>query len=98
RSDRDWSSDVCSSDLMASEKFLAKYLGGRAQDGGSPEVVARLQEITVDPKTVVLAKKVDAGTVTSPKPATDLQPGAYKYKAMIEIGRASCRERVEMSA
>jgi dipeptidyl aminopeptidase/acylaminoacyl peptidase len=71
--------------VMASEQFLAKYLGGRAQEGGTPEVVARLKEVTVDPKTVVLAKKVDAGTVTSPKPATDLQPGAYKYKAMIEV-------------
>ncbi|HEY1525076.1 MAG TPA: alpha/beta fold hydrolase [Candidatus Angelobacter sp.] len=71
--------------FMSSEKFLAKHLGGRYQEGGTPEVVARLQEITVDPKTVVLAKKVDASTVTAPKTATDLQPGAYKYKAMIEV-------------
>jgi dipeptidyl aminopeptidase/acylaminoacyl peptidase len=71
--------------IMASEQFLAKYLGGRAQEGGTPEVVARLKEVTVDPKTVVLAKKVDADTVASPKPATDLQPGAYKYKATIEV-------------
>ena len=27
----------------------------------TPEVTARLTEITVDPKTVVLAKKVDTG-------------------------------------
>ena len=71
--------------IMATEKFFAKYLGGRAQEGGTPEVVARLKEVTVDPKTVVLAKKVDANTVTSPKPATDLEPGAYKFKAMIEV-------------
>lgn len=71
--------------IMATEKFFAKYLGGRAQEGGTPEVVARLKEVTVDPKTVVLAKKVDANTVTAPKPATDLQPGAFKYKATIEI-------------
>jgi dipeptidyl aminopeptidase/acylaminoacyl peptidase len=43
--------------IMAAERFLAKYLGGRAQEGGTPEVVARLKEVTVDPKTVVLAKK-----------------------------------------
>jgi dipeptidyl aminopeptidase/acylaminoacyl peptidase len=72
--------------VMATEKFFAKYLGGRAQEGGTPEVVARLKEVTVDPKTVVLAKRVDAGSVTAPKTATDLQPGAYKYKAIIEIG------------
>lgn len=71
--------------IMATEKFFAKYLGGRAQEGGTPEVVARLKEVTVDPKTVVLAKKADAGTVTSPKPSADLQPGAFKYKATIEV-------------
>ncbi|MGC9998165.1 MAG: S9 family peptidase [Terriglobia bacterium] len=42
--------------LMATEKFFAKYLGGRYQEGGTPEVVARLKEVTVDPKTVALAK------------------------------------------
>lgn len=45
--------------FMATEKFFAKYLGGRYQDGGTPEVVARLKEVTVDPKTVVLAKEAD---------------------------------------
>jgi hypothetical protein len=61
-------------------------LGGRYQEGGTPAVVARLKEITVDPKTVVLAKKVDAGAVGLPKPSMDLQPGTFKYKAMIEAG------------
>jgi dipeptidyl aminopeptidase/acylaminoacyl peptidase len=72
--------------VMATEKFFAEYLGGRYQDGGTPEVVARLKEVTVDPKTVVLAKKVDAGSVGVPKLAMDLQPGAYKYQAKIEMG------------
>jgi dipeptidyl aminopeptidase/acylaminoacyl peptidase len=40
--------------IMASEKFLAGRLGGRYQEGGTPEVTARLKEITVDPKTVRL--------------------------------------------
>ncbi|MGA2169940.1 MAG: alpha/beta fold hydrolase [Terracidiphilus sp.] len=72
--------------FMQSEKFLAQYLGGRFQEGGSAESVARLKEITVDPKTVVLAKKVDAGAVGLPKPATDLQPGTYLYQVTIEMG------------
>jgi dipeptidyl aminopeptidase/acylaminoacyl peptidase len=42
--------------LMAAEAFFAKHLGGRYQEGGTPKVTARLKEITVDPKTVVLAK------------------------------------------
>jgi dienelactone hydrolase len=72
--------------LMATERFLAKYLGGRYQEGGTPEVVARLKEVTVDPKTVVLAKKVDPNSVGAPKPAVDLQPGTYKYKATAVAG------------
>ena len=72
--------------VMATEKFFAKYLGGRYQEGGTPEVTARLKEITVDPKTVVLAKKVDASSVGVPKVAMDLQPGTYKYQAKIEVG------------
>jgi len=71
---------------MAAEKFLAKYLGGRYQEGGTPEVTARLKEITVDPKTVVLAKKVDANSVGLPKTAVDLKPGIYKYKAKVSAG------------
>lgn len=41
--------------LAMTEKFLAKYLGGRYQESLTPEVAKRLQEITVDPKTVKLA-------------------------------------------
>ncbi len=54
--------------FMAAERFLAAQLGGRYQEGGSPEVLQRLKEITVDPKTVVLTKKSDE-TPGSPKPA-----------------------------
>jgi dipeptidyl aminopeptidase/acylaminoacyl peptidase len=72
--------------FMEAEKFLAKYLGGRYQEGGTPETTARLAEIIVDPKTVVLAKKADAADVGVPKPAVDLQPGIYKYKETINVG------------
>ena len=71
---------------MTAEKFLAKHLGGRYQEGGTEAAIARLKEITVDPKTVVLAKKVDANAVGLPKTAVDLQPGSYKYKAKISFG------------
>jgi dienelactone hydrolase len=72
--------------FMESEKFLAEHLGGRFQEGGSAESVARLKEITVDPKTVVLAKTVDSGAVGVPKPAADLQPGSWHYAVKIEAG------------
>lgn len=70
---------------MQAEKFLAKYLGGRYQDGGTPETVARLKEISVDPKTVVLAKKVDANAVGTPKPVADLQSSSSKYQVKIAV-------------
>jgi len=72
--------------FMASEKFFALHLGGKYQEGGTPEEVARLKEITVDPKTVVLAKKIDAGTIGAPKTATDLHAGTYNYQVKIEMG------------
>lgn len=71
---------------MAAEKFLAKHLNGRYQEGGSDEAVKRLAEITVDPKSVVLAKTLDAKSVGVPKVAADLTPGTFKYKAMIVAG------------
>ncbi|HEX8738229.1 MAG TPA: alpha/beta fold hydrolase [Pyrinomonadaceae bacterium] len=47
------------------EEFLAKYLGGRFQPGGTPEVTQRLKEITVDVKTVSVAKKADMNSAPS---------------------------------
>ncbi|HLM61817.1 MAG TPA: S9 family peptidase, partial [Pyrinomonadaceae bacterium] len=41
------------------EKFLAKHLGGRFQESMSPEVEKRLKELTVDVKSVQMAKKAD---------------------------------------
>src|SRR6266550_8656453 len=73
------------------EKFLAKHLKGRCQEDMTPEISARLKEITVDPKTVVLAKKVDSSAVGAPKPATDLKPGEYAYSATVQIGAQSIK-------
>lgn len=75
--------------MMAAEKFLAQHLGGRYQEGGTTEVTTRLAEITVDPKTVVLAKKVDASAVTVPKVSATLESGTWKYDATLAIGGQS---------
>jgi dipeptidyl aminopeptidase/acylaminoacyl peptidase len=83
--------------FMESEKFLAAHLGGRFQEGGSPESVARLKEITVDPKTVVLTKKVDAAAVGLPKPAVDLQPGTFPYQVTIAMGEQKMSLKVSTS-
>jgi dipeptidyl aminopeptidase/acylaminoacyl peptidase len=67
------------------ERFFAKYLGGRYQEGATAEVAQRLKEITIDVKTVTLPKKVEA-TAGAPKPAIDLSAGTFKYKATIAAG------------
>jgi len=72
--------------FMAVEKFLAEQLGGRYQEGGSPEAAARLKEITVDPQTVVISKKLDPSTVGIPKVASELRAGTYNYAATLAIG------------
>ncbi len=83
--------------FMATEKFLANHLGGRFQEGGTPEEVARLKEISVDPKTVVLAKKIDPSAVDAPKPATDLAPAKYSYNVKLEMGGQSMNLKLSTS-
>jgi hypothetical protein len=73
----------------AAERFLAKHLGGRAQATMETEVAARLKDITVDPRTVVLVKKVDPASVTAPRPAADLAPMTVTYQATLTTGEKS---------
>jgi dipeptidyl aminopeptidase/acylaminoacyl peptidase len=71
--------------FAAAERFLATHLKGRFQEGATPEVAARLKEITVDPKTVVLQKKVDAASIATPTPASDLSVGSWSYAMKINM-------------
>jgi dipeptidyl aminopeptidase/acylaminoacyl peptidase len=50
---------------VAMEQFFAQYLGGRYQKDVPDEVAAKLKEITVDPKTVSGAVKLD-GALAAP--------------------------------
>ncbi|MCS7024200.1 MAG: S9 family peptidase [Bryobacteraceae bacterium] len=74
--------------LMAIERFLARHLDGRYQEGGPADVVARLKEITVDPKTVQLPAKLDPAAISSsaPKPARTLKPTVLRYEAKLSAG------------
>ncbi|MFO7692528.1 MAG: prolyl oligopeptidase family serine peptidase [Vicinamibacterales bacterium] len=71
--------------FAAAERFLAAHLKGRFQEGATPEVAARLKEITVDPKTVVLQRKADAASITTPTPASDLVAGSWSYAMKIAM-------------
>lgn len=64
-----------------SEKFLSRYLGGRYQETMTPEVAKRLGEITVDVKTVALAKKPE----TTSAPAANL---GGKWTLVAEAGQS----------
>jgi dipeptidyl aminopeptidase/acylaminoacyl peptidase len=66
------------------EKFLAKHLGGRYQESVTPAIKERMAVLTVDPKTVVLAKKVVV-PASAPTPATSLTPGTITYKGRFEL-------------
>jgi dipeptidyl aminopeptidase/acylaminoacyl peptidase len=72
----------------AAEKFLAKHLSGRYQDGGTPETMKRLKEITVDPATVVMPKKVEAPAGV-PQVVAGFSPGQYRHKGNIKAGETS---------
>jgi hypothetical protein len=50
------------------------------------EVSQRLGEINVDPKTVVLARKVEATSVGVPKPSSPLLAGTTRMKAVLAMG------------
>src|SRR5690348_18261920 len=70
----DWSSDVCSSDLLA------------------------LHAQTVAPQTPPEAQSQTHSAAQSPTAEqTQSPPGTSGANITIEIGRASCRERVEIS-
>jgi len=71
--------------FAAAERFLAKHLGGRNQEDMTPEVAARLREITVDPKTVTVKKPAPAAAAGMPKPAVPLAAGTRSYNGRIEM-------------
>ncbi len=72
--------------FAAAEKFFATYLKARYQEGGKSDVMQRLPEITVDPKTVVLAKKTDAASVGVPKAVAELTVGSTTWAGTLAVG------------
>jgi hypothetical protein len=69
--------------FAAAEKFFAAHLGGRFEEGMTPEVAQRLKEISVDPKSVTLAPRVLAPPA---KPTGTLAPGTWRYAISMVMG------------
>src|SRR5207249_6631996 len=92
RSKRDWSSDVCSSDLELLHVAPPRSHVGVAErpiDGDSLSRVGRVIEIA-PPKD---AASPHDGTSADLAPAYPVE--RFVLWKRIQIGRASCRERVE---
>jgi dienelactone hydrolase len=71
--------------MAKAEAFLARHLGGRFQEDTTPAVAARLAEITVDPATVTMPRRVSAAAGT-PAVAAPLAPGTWRYAVAIQAG------------
>ncbi len=80
--------------FAVTEKFLAKHLGGRAQEDMPPDVATRVKEITVDPKSVTLTKKIDSSAVSVPRPSQPLQAGTSSYSASMQAGGQSMKMEI----
>lgn len=71
--------------LAYAEKFLAKHLGGRYQENMKPEVAKKLEQMTVDIKTVKVTEKVNT-FMPLPKPTEDLKEGTFNYAVKLAAG------------
>ena len=87
---------------VAMERFLAKHLGGRAQQDVPASLAEHLAKITVDVKTVTLAKGPDAALLaratTGPLPTADgkaVQPGVLEYALKMDMGGRSMEMSVK---
>src|SRR5206468_4723437 len=91
RSDRDWSSDVCSSDLFgpvlavfAVKDFdAAIQMANRVKFGLSASLLTNQLN-----KAFAYINKIEAGLII-----VNLPSAGVEYQLPFEIGRASCRER-----
>src|SRR5206468_10078320 len=89
RSDRDWSSDVCSSDLTTSNgNYYVTESGGTVHEviaHGADKDAANQSFAMLVGKHVCVRGTID----------TAVQPTGGAANVVDEIGRASCRERVK---
>jgi dipeptidyl aminopeptidase/acylaminoacyl peptidase len=79
--------------FAATEKFLAKHLGGRYQESLTTEVAERLKTLTIDPKSVERPRAIVLSSA-APRPTRDLQPGSFTYQLRVEMAG----QKVELSA
>jgi dipeptidyl aminopeptidase/acylaminoacyl peptidase len=75
--------------MVAIERFLSEYLGGRLQDEVAPDLEAHLQGLMVDVDTVELPEIASAGEPSAELPAMDgsrLSERTLRYHTRMEVG------------
>src|SRR5690606_39646707 len=94
RFSRDWSSDVCSSDLALTTQIGYRPFGRPTHASHFDVAVVRGQE---NSKSLVMeqTEKIPQETLPGPLPNLVVHPRRPQLHA--EIGRASCRERVRIT-
>src|SRR5690606_40990732 len=85
RFSRDWSSDVCSSDLATYRRARSTLLAELGVEPGPELAAAREVSAEPDPYELAAASGVDVASVK--------RVLACLQRRVHEIGRASCRER-----
>src|SRR5699024_12063886 len=91
RSKRDWSSDVCSSDLQADDVTLRT-------SKGPPCLLRSVPALPRPPVAPSWVSPVFSASADSPPAPPPVRPPGPGPAAPTEIGRASCRERVPCGA
>lgn len=72
--------------VVAMERFFAKHLNGRVQEDVREAIQKKLNDITVDIKTVTMPKKVETGTATELKSydGSKIKLGKINYLLTVE--------------
>src|SRR5690606_39658115 len=95
RFSRDWSSDVCSSDLLVADAASATpedMARIRRNALGEPAVMGRYLSDNAKAAQVIVTLNMEAGSTAALKEIAD---AAEQLRQETEIGRASWRERGE---
>src|SRR3546814_18644554 len=92
----DWSSDVCSSDLDDLEDFAFGFALAEGIVASADEVVIDAIETSLEGVAIALSIPSDRASVLEARRRSleGRSGGGICGMAQVEIGRASCRERV----
>src|SRR5699024_11491631 len=96
-SKRDWSSDVCSSDLLLSISTLGLPLWVGSSETTPEEISALPPNRTAIPTAAATQSRQQTAMRTILFVLSVMVYASLVYSLLMEIGRASCRERVEFS-